>query len=91
MPIVLGDTTITGLGVGGLPNGTINADDLASGAVTRAKMGYAGAIVKVSTYTWNSRTTIPKGATGTIWSENVVKEYSSTVSTLLAWLHIPAH
>ncbi len=47
MPIVLGDTTITGLGVGGLPNGTINADDLASGAVTRAKMGYAGAVLQV--------------------------------------------
>jgi hypothetical protein len=47
MPIVLGDTTITGLGVGGLPDGTINADDIASGAITRAKMGYAGAVLQV--------------------------------------------
>jgi hypothetical protein len=91
MPIVLGNTTITGLGVGGLPDGTINADDLASGAVTRAKMGYAGAIVKMSNYTWNTRTTIPKQAANTIWTNSVVKEFSSTVSTLIAWLHIPAH
>jgi hypothetical protein len=51
MPIVLGNDTITGLGVGGLPNGTVNADDLASGAVTRAKMGYAGAVLQVVTFT----------------------------------------
>jgi hypothetical protein len=30
MPITLGNTTITGLGVGGLPSGTVNADSLAS-------------------------------------------------------------
>jgi hypothetical protein len=51
MPIVLGNDTITGLGVGGLPNGTINADDLASGAVTRAKMGYAGAVLQAGSST----------------------------------------
>jgi hypothetical protein len=50
MPIVLGNDTITGLGVGGLPNGTVNADDLASGAVTRAKMGYAGAVLQVASF-----------------------------------------
>jgi hypothetical protein len=49
MPIVLGNDTITGLGVGGLPNGTVNADDLANGAVTAAKMGYAGAVLQVVT------------------------------------------
>ena len=47
MPIVLGNTTISGLGVGGLPAGTVNADSLASSAVTRAKMGYAGAVLQV--------------------------------------------
>jgi hypothetical protein len=47
MPITLGNTTITGLGVGGLPAGTVNADSLASAAVTRAKIGYAGAILQV--------------------------------------------
>jgi hypothetical protein len=47
MPITLGDTTITGLGVGGLPAGTVNATTLASSAVTAAKIGYAGAILQV--------------------------------------------
>jgi len=46
MPITLGDTTITGLGVGGLPAGTVNATTLASSAVTAAKMGYSGAILQ---------------------------------------------
>ena len=47
MPITLGNTTITGLGVGGLPSGTVNATTLANAAVTRVKMGYAGAILQV--------------------------------------------
>jgi hypothetical protein len=39
MPLVLnGDGTIGGLSVGGLPDGSINADDLASSAVTEAKL-----------------------------------------------------
>jgi hypothetical protein len=54
MPIVLGNDTITGLGVGGLPNGTVNADDLASGAVTRAKMGYGGAVLQTLQWTYGS-------------------------------------
>jgi len=47
MPITLGDTSITGLGVGGLPSGTVNATTLADAAVTAAKMGYSGAVLKV--------------------------------------------
>ena len=46
MPITLGDTSITGLGVGGLPAGTVNATTLASSAVTAAKIGYSGAIIQ---------------------------------------------
>jgi len=72
MPIVLGDTTITGLGVGGLPNGTINADDLASGAVTKAKIGYAGAILQVvqadytTASTYNTGTYVASGLSASI-------------------------
>jgi len=41
MPITLGDTSITGLGVGGLPAGTVNATTLASAAVTTVKLADA--------------------------------------------------
>ena len=51
MPITLGDTTITGLGVGGLPNGVVNAGNIATGAVTSEKLGSAGMVVKTTGYT----------------------------------------
>jgi hypothetical protein len=58
MPIILQNTSITGLAAGGLPSGTVNATTLADGAVTREKLGYSGAIIQVvmSTYTaaWSS-------------------------------------
>ena len=39
MPITInGDGSITGLSVGGLPNGTVDADTLASNSVTNAKL-----------------------------------------------------
>lgn len=41
MPITLGNTSITGLGVGGLPSGTVNSDSLASAAVTTVKLADA--------------------------------------------------
>ena len=62
MPITInGDGSITGLAVGGLPNGTVDADSLASnavtnaklvnGAVTQAKKTYAtGEIIQVQTF-----------------------------------------
>ena len=39
MPVTInGDGSIVGLSVGGLPNGTVDADTLASNAVTTAKI-----------------------------------------------------
>ena len=39
MPVTInGDGHISGLAVGGLPNGSVNADTLASNAVTSAKL-----------------------------------------------------
>ncbi len=47
MPITIdGDGTITGISVGGLPDGIVDTDMLAAGAVTAAKRG-AGAILQV--------------------------------------------
>lgn len=64
MAITLGDTTITGLGVGGLPNGVVNADDIASGAITRAKMGYAGAVLQAISSTQTAQQTISQSGSG---------------------------
>ena len=48
MPVTInGNGSITGLSVGGLPNGTVNADTLASNAVTSAKLA-SGAITRSS-------------------------------------------
>ena len=39
MPVTInGDGSIAGLSVGGLPNGTVDADTLASGAITRSSL-----------------------------------------------------
>ena len=43
MPITLGNTTISGLDVGGLPANTVNSTTLADSAVSRAKSGFQGA------------------------------------------------
>jgi hypothetical protein len=43
MPITLGNTSISGLGVGGLPANTVNSTTLADSAVSRDKMGFQGA------------------------------------------------
>jgi hypothetical protein len=48
MPITInGSGTVTGITAGGLPDGVITTDDIAASAITRAKMGYAGAILQV--------------------------------------------
>jgi len=66
MPITLGDTTITGLGVGGLPAGTVNATTLAAGAA-RTNFG-AGAVLQVVSTTktdaFSTTSTSPTDITG---------------------------
>ena len=50
MPVTInGDGSITGLSVGGLPNGTVNADTLASNAVTSPKLasGVGGKVLQI--------------------------------------------
>ena len=46
MPITIGDTTISGLGVGGLPAGSVNDATLAANSVIRSKIGYQGTIIQ---------------------------------------------
>lgn len=51
MPITIdGDGTITGVSVGGLPDGIVDTDMLAAGAVTAAKRGAGGILQVVSTH-----------------------------------------
>ena len=51
MPVTInGDGSITGLSVGGLPNGTVDADTLASNAVTTAKLVNGAATQDKRTY-----------------------------------------
>ena len=50
MPVTInGDGSISGLSVGGLPNGTVDADTLASNAVTNAKiaMEFSGGAITI--------------------------------------------
>lgn len=46
MPVTIGNTSISGLGVGGLPAGSVTADTLENSSVTRAKIGYSGAVLQ---------------------------------------------
>jgi hypothetical protein len=46
MPITISDTSISGLGVGGLPASSVNDATLAANAVIRSKMGYQGSIIQ---------------------------------------------
>ena len=53
MPVTInGDGSITGLAVGGLPDGCVDTDSLADGAATQAKRTYAsGEIIQMKTDT----------------------------------------
>jgi hypothetical protein len=68
-----GDGSITGLAAGGLPNGTVTADDLAAGAA-RANFG-AGAVLQVVQAT--TTTTTSSSTTGT-WI--AIAGYSVTIT-----------
>ncbi len=63
-----GDGTITGLSVGGLPDGIVDTDVLANNAVTSAKTTVAG-VTMVDHWRMNSNTTAGEEATITAWSQ----------------------
>ena len=64
MPVTInGDGSITGLAVGGLPNGTVDADTLAANAVTSAKIASAAI---TSSELHNDAVTASKLPSGTI-------------------------
>ena len=59
MPITInGSGTVTGISVGGLPDGIVDADMIATGAVTSAKVA-AGAVVQTVTETNSTTSQLP--------------------------------
>jgi hypothetical protein len=84
MPITLGDTTITGLGVGGLPAGTVTAASLASGAAA-ANFG-AGALLNLAYNSRGANTAINTTEWTNVWSITYTPVSSS--SYLYVWIHM---
>ena len=86
MPIAInGSGTITGISAGGLPDDCITTDDIAASAITRAKMGYAGAILQVAQATLGSTvTTTSTSATSTGLSVSITPSSSSNKVLLFA-------
>ena len=80
MPIAInGSGTITGVSVGGLPDGIVDTDMLAAGAVTAAKRG-AGAILQVVQTEKSDSFSISPSSTpefGTICSATITPSSSS--------------
>ena len=53
-----GDGTLTGISTGGLPDGIVDADMLATSAITVPKIGYNGAVLQIVQSTTNTETTV---------------------------------
>ena len=89
MPVTInGDGHISGLAVGGLPNGSVNADTLASNAVTSAKLHNdavvasklpSGTIVKYQFTTSSTQTNITSTTTWTTFTGTQV-DFTPTFS-----------
>lgn len=93
-----GTGTITGISVGGLNDSIITSSELANGAVTAAKIGYAGAILQVvqTSYSTAASTTsvipvdstIPQNTEGTeILSTSITP--SSSANKLFIQVSLP--
>ena len=80
MPITInGDGSITGLAVGGLPDGCVDTDTLANSAVTGVKQG-AGSVIQVIQSSTQTRTEINQGTTfmDTGLSATITPQFSSS-------------
>jgi len=80
MPVTInGDGSITGLAVGGLPDGSVDADTLASNSVTHTKL-QSGSVIqsvtKMGTACYNM--------TNTSWGTELSTDFRITLSTVQA-------
>ena len=82
MPVTInGDGSITGLAVGGLPDGCVDTDTLANGAATQTKRTYASgeivqSITKMGTGCYNM--------TNTSWGTELSTDFRITLPTVQA-------
>ena len=87
MPITInGSGTVTGITAGGLPDGVITTDDIAASAITRAKMGYAGAILQVVTTNKTDTFTTSSTSYADVTGLSVTITPSSSTSNILVSL-----
>ena len=72
MPVTInGNGSITGLAVGGLPNGTVDADTLASNAVTTVKLADNSVTHAKSTGLYRRISSGPSTLSGSLFTVNV--------------------
>jgi len=84
-----GTGTITGISVGGLNDSIITSSELANGAVTAAKIGYAGAILQIQEFTLTtqpSTNSVDSFVDVTGWSDTITP--SATGSKILISISI---
>ena len=93
-----GDGTITGINVGGLPNGIVDTDMLAAGAATQAKRTYAsGEIIQTkffqntTQYSNNSETSPTQIISGAITPTNSNNKIFITYHAQVAYTNGGAH
>ena len=92
MPVTInGDGSITGLAVGGLPDGCVDTDTLANSAVTQAKKTYAtGEVIKITYGQLGSDVSVTSSGFETVLTVNATQTYSNSnmliVSNMGAYL-----
>ena len=91
MPVTInGDGTITGLSVGGLPDGIVDTDTLANGAATQAKRTYStGEIIQTVSTTLTSASTSTLSTNGEITLMS--RTYTPTLSSSNALIQVSLH
>ena len=90
MPITInGSGTVTGISVGGLPDGIVDTDMLADGAATQTKRTYAaGEIVQTVQFTKTSSQAITSNATWTsvLTDTAITPKYSNSLIIITVWI-----
>lgn len=88
MPIVLENTSISGLAAGGLPSGVVTSNTLASASVTTAKLSGIKPVVAIHTFNSGARQVTSLSADYTYFSFTIDKV--SSTSTLIIRGVMPA-